>query len=254
MDKEKYFSLILGLSLLIAGLVVLFFVFSYASGIVDDPQGKLNELTPNAVEGPTASLQWYSVNNTVEFYDFSTKGDAEIVSYNWDFGDGGSSDKISPTHEYDGYGNYTVTLTVEDSNGETDSVKTKVSTQRGVDSGQALKGFDLSVLNLGDNFERIVIVGLLIGGLAILVLIGGKIMFTGARLIRPTSENLKIKSKNGVVLDVTSSDDKKKKTVKKVDEPKAVRKKEENTKEEVKQEKTSDDKEKEMNDFFEGKA
>lgn len=239
LDKEKLLSLILGLSLLIAGVLVLFFVFSYASGIIDDPQAKLNSLVEEETTGPTASFQWFSSNTTVEFYDFSSKGDSDIVAYNWDFGDGESSSQVSPTHEYDSYNNYTVTLTVEDENGESDELKTRVSTQEGGDSGQALKGFDLGILNIGNTFKRIVVVVLLIGALTVLVLIGGKILLTGARLIRPTSENLKIRSKEGVVLEVNSSKEKNKTDVKKIE------------KEKIKPEKSGSDKEKEINDFFE---
>lgn len=241
LDKERFLSLILGLSLLIAGLIILFFVFSYASGIVEDPEAKLNSFVPEHINGPTASLHWFSKNTTVEFFDFSTKGDADIVLHTWDFGDGSTSNIISPTHTYDEHSDYTVTLTVEDANGESDSVKTKVSTQVGVDSGQALKGFDLSILNLGNTFHNIIIVMFFLGALAIIVLIGGKILLTGARLIRPTTENLKIKSKNGVVLDVTPHEsDKNKENFS-----------ENNMINNSNNTKTNIDKDKEINEFFE---
>jgi YD repeat-containing protein len=43
--------------------------------------------------------------------------DGTIVSYSWNFGDGGSSSGINPTHAYSANGSYTVTLTVTDNLG-----------------------------------------------------------------------------------------------------------------------------------------
>lgn len=40
-----------------------------------------------------------------------------IASYSWDFGDGSTGEGISPTHTYTSKGNYTVNLSVTDSNG-----------------------------------------------------------------------------------------------------------------------------------------
>ena len=46
----------------------------------------------------------------------SSDPDGSITSYNWEFGDGGLSSAISPSHTY-AAGNYTATLTVTDDNG-----------------------------------------------------------------------------------------------------------------------------------------
>lgn len=47
---------------------------------------------------------------------------ATITNYTWDFGDGtGQVNGSTPTHVYSSAGSYTVTLTVTDSNGQTDS-------------------------------------------------------------------------------------------------------------------------------------
>ena len=46
-------------------------------------------------------------------------GIADIVSYEWTFGDGDIGSGIAPTHTYDDNGVYLVTLTVEDTAGET---------------------------------------------------------------------------------------------------------------------------------------
>ncbi|GAG16476.1 unnamed protein product, partial [marine sediment metagenome] len=51
----------------------------------------------------------------------STDPDGSIVSYNWDFGDGKSGSGVSDWHWYGGPGVYTVTLTVTDDDGATDT-------------------------------------------------------------------------------------------------------------------------------------
>jgi PKD repeat protein len=57
------------------------------------------------------------------FYDASgsTDGDGTIASYAWDFGDGRTSTEAKPTWVYDVQATYTVTLTVTDDDGATDT-------------------------------------------------------------------------------------------------------------------------------------
>ncbi|MBE3137425.1 MAG: PKD domain-containing protein [Thermoplasmata archaeon] len=54
----------------------------------------------------------------ITFTDTSTAGDANITSWMWDFGDDMNSTEQNPTHLYTVAGDYTVTLTVTDANGE----------------------------------------------------------------------------------------------------------------------------------------
>ena len=58
---------------------------------------------------------------TVQFMGGGTDPDGSIVSYDWTFGDGGSSGQQNPAHTYDTAGNYTATLIVTDDDGATDS-------------------------------------------------------------------------------------------------------------------------------------
>ena len=51
----------------------------------------------------------------------STDSDGTIASYAWDFGDGSTGTGVSPSHAYAAAGLYTVTLTVTDDGGLTDS-------------------------------------------------------------------------------------------------------------------------------------
>lgn len=55
---------------------------------------------------------------TVNFTDASTSA----VSWQWNFGDGNTSTQQSPSHTYNAYGNYTVTLIVTNANGCTDTL------------------------------------------------------------------------------------------------------------------------------------
>jgi gliding motility-associated-like protein len=58
------------------------------------------------------------VVNPVQFNDLTViLAPDEITSWDWDFGDGNSSDEENPIHTYDDPGVYTVTLTVESENG-----------------------------------------------------------------------------------------------------------------------------------------
>ncbi len=57
----------------------------------------------------------------------SGAGDAPIVSYSWDFGDGYTGTGATTWHFYDTAGTYTVTLTVTDSTGATGSLSKRVT-------------------------------------------------------------------------------------------------------------------------------
>jgi len=65
---------------------------------------------------------------TVHFTDTSDAGSNPLAGWHWDFGDGlGSSSDANPAYTYDCPGTYTVTLTVTDTHGCSDSTETLVS-------------------------------------------------------------------------------------------------------------------------------
>lgn len=77
----------------------------------------------------------------VQFSDSSSDPDGDPISRHWSFGDGSSqSGGQSPSHRYVDPGEYTVTLTVSDPRGKTDS-KSKV-----IDVGAAAADFDHIVI------------------------------------------------------------------------------------------------------------
>ena len=53
----------------------------------------------------------------IQFINKSQKGSQNITSYFWDFGDGMNSNEINPTHTYNAYGKFDVSLTVKDDQG-----------------------------------------------------------------------------------------------------------------------------------------
>ncbi|RUO27030.1 peptidase S8 [Aliidiomarina minuta] len=93
----------------------------------------------DGVPGPPAADFSYSVDGmTVNFTDES-EADSDIMSYEWDFGDGASSTNQNPQHTYAEEGTYSVTLTVTDEEELSDSVTKSVTI--------ALSDIDVSVLS-----------------------------------------------------------------------------------------------------------
>jgi PKD repeat protein len=70
-----------------------------------------------------------TVFETVIFTDASVDYDGAIVAWSWDFGDGDTSFEQNTVHQYADKGTYTVTLTVQDDDGATDTEVKLVTVQ-----------------------------------------------------------------------------------------------------------------------------
>ncbi|MCJ8270433.1 MAG: PKD domain-containing protein, partial [Psychrosphaera sp.] len=66
---------------------------------------------------PVADFSHVVDGLTVTLNDLSTDANNDIVSYEWDLGDGNSASEQSTVHTYAGYGSYSINLTVTDSEG-----------------------------------------------------------------------------------------------------------------------------------------
>ena len=150
----------------------------YTSGdqpiAVESLDGEIRvEVTLPPVADFTASVTSGVVPLEVSFTDASS---GEITSYEWDFGDGGTSTEASPTHTYTAAGSYIVTLTatgpggsatgtrtitvtagvlpvisISSASGEpggTVKVRVSVSDLTGVGAGDLVIGYDASVLSV----------------------------------------------------------------------------------------------------------
>ncbi len=81
---------------------------------------------------PTASFTSSCTDLTCDFDGSgSSDSDGSIASYEWDFGDGTTATGQTVSHTYDSGGTFTVTLTVTDDDGATDSSSQDVSVSSG---------------------------------------------------------------------------------------------------------------------------
>jgi PKD repeat protein len=103
---------------LVLGIIVMF-ISSMFSSIIADP-GE-NDPPVADVGGPYFGF----INTPIQFDGSgSYDPDGNIISYSWNFGDGGTGTGVTPTHTYTNWGNFTVSLTVMDDGGETDTDQT----------------------------------------------------------------------------------------------------------------------------------
>lgn len=92
-----------------------------------DPIGIVKIGTTPSNNPPVADFTFTTSELSAYFTDASTDSDGTIASWSWDFGDGAASTAENPSHTYSAGGSYTVTLTVTDNGGITDSFSDNVA-------------------------------------------------------------------------------------------------------------------------------
>lgn len=201
--KLDLFELLLGIGVLALGLVVILFTFSQALGVASNPGPWLrNQLPQNQqVTGPSATFDWASNGLTATFTDSSQQGDSQIVSWDWDFGDGQRINAQNPQHTYSTDSIYQASLVVRDSNGkestaigQVDVVTGQSRSGRGLNNPLGGGGLNLN-LNFGDILLPVAIVFLTFGLFLVMAIIGGKIMMAGWNLLKPKPETIRVRLK-----------------------------------------------------------
>lgn len=127
MIKDLVHTRIVSTVLIVACIVVSAGMAGFFLDLFDTAEGA-NNLPPTAIAGGE-DLSGFTVV-ALEFNgSASFDNDGEIVSYEWDFGDGFSGIGVRPSHTYYDPGEYVATLTVTDNDGarDTDTVGVSIS-------------------------------------------------------------------------------------------------------------------------------
>src|SRR5262249_46483572 len=101
------------------------FTYKADDGLLDSNVATVS-ITINPVQDPpVANAGADQTANEADVVTFnggsSSDPDGDSLTYSWDFGDGGVGTGVAPTHTYADDGIFTVTLTVNDGHGNSDS-------------------------------------------------------------------------------------------------------------------------------------
>jgi PKD repeat protein len=102
---------------------------------------------------PNASFTYSCTDLTCSFTDTSTDNDGSIASQSWSFGDGATSTAQNPSHTYQTSGDYTVTLTVTDDGGLSDSAAQPVTVSDGTVNQPPAASFTFDCTDLDCSFD-----------------------------------------------------------------------------------------------------
>ena len=188
-----------GSGLITLGLVLFAVVGLLAIGMIHDPGGYYDDwVPPDEIAGLEASYDWTSSGLAVGFTDTTEIGDAPIERWEWDFGDGESSDEPNPTHTFTDGGEWDVTLDVVDENGRLSKAEGTVELEPG---GEATGDGGIGLADMADKVVDTVerstkgglVVALVIGLFIVLTMIGGRLVRYGVRVLRPDPDKIKVK-------------------------------------------------------------
>lgn len=203
--KRDTVDLLLGLGVLALGVGILLFTFSLALGIAQNPGDFFrNQMaqTNQQVQAPTADFSYSGFDLNVTFTDTSQAGAGSIVSWEWNFGDNGTSTLRNPPHRYFSYGAWQVSLTITDSNGQQSRTFGQLTVQphapiSGNAVGSPFGGASGVNVNLDLGVFLIPVgVGLLTTGMfLVMALIGGLITKAGWNLVKPKPETIRVRLK-----------------------------------------------------------
>ncbi|NEZ03121.1 S8 family serine peptidase [Wenzhouxiangella sp. XN201] len=107
-------------------------------GATDSASSSVTVSTTTTDDPPTASFTYGCTDLGCSFDGTSSSDDNGISSYAWAFGDGATASGSTASHTYAAGGTYTVTLTVTDSAGQTDSSSQSVTVSEPVSDGITL--------------------------------------------------------------------------------------------------------------------
>jgi serine protease len=91
------------------------------------PNRLVDSLLPTGDRPPTASFTYSCIGLACSFDGSGSSDDFGIVQYDWSFGDDGFGSGMKTDHTYAVAGSYTVTLTVKDAAGQTESQSKSVT-------------------------------------------------------------------------------------------------------------------------------
>jgi len=106
----------------------------------------------------TASSRTVKEDQDIRF-DPTIGGGISPFTYEWDFGDGNTSNEVSPIHSYKSSGNYNVTLKITDDRGQTASKERKnyIDVLPGWSAGKVVDGAWNGLVSLGHILFTIII-------------------------------------------------------------------------------------------------
>ncbi len=200
--KRDLVELLLGLGVLALGIALLIFTFSQALALAQNPGAFLQGQMPQSTQGqaPTASFSWNSNGLSVNVNDSSQAGSGNLVSWQWDFGDGQQASGQNPAqHTYGNPGPYQVSLIVRNEGNRESRAFAQVDVnttgmRSGVSAGDPSSALNIN-FDLGGILLPVAITLLTIGMFFAMAIVGGMITKAGWNLVKPKPETIRVRLK-----------------------------------------------------------